>query len=310
MTARIVMKMRVSETRDEPGGVRALTLKHAWRALLPEASPGAHVDLRLPDGKIRQYSLCGDPADRSSYRIAVKREANGRGGSKWVHENLARGAEIHVSAPRNNFPLREDASKHLLIAGGIGITPFLAMTMQLARTGQDFELHYRSRLSHPAFAKELAAICGNRLRLYAGARFDVPALLETYKSGMHAYICGPQRLIDAARDATAHWPEESVHFELFQPLFDENFRPEPFDIKIASTGEVIRVSSDESALNRLKAAGFTLPSSCELGVCGACECAYRDGAVIHRDAVLPPAARQDRMMLCVSRARAQVTLDL
>jgi ferredoxin-NADP reductase len=315
MTARLIMKMRVSGTRDEPGGIRVLTLKHPMRDNLAEPSPGAHVDLRLPDGKIRQYSLCGDPSDLSRYQIAVKRENEGRGGSKWIHENLVCGVEAHISTPRNNFPLREGAKKHILIAGGIGITPFLAMVRRLAKIGENFELHYCSRIANPAFFGELARICGKRLRLYGGSgdgsvRFDAAKALKTFEDGSHVYACGPKRLTDAVREAAAHWPEGHVHFEVFQATLDENFQPEPFDIKIASTGQVLRVPQNESALNRLRAAGFVLPSSCELGVCGACECGYRDGIVIHRDAVLPVAARQDRMMLCVSRARAQVTLDL
>ncbi len=315
MTARIIMKMRVTAARDEQGDIRVLTLRHQWREELPAPSPGAHVDLRLPDGKIRQYSLCGNPSDRSQYRIAVKREESGRGGSKWVHENLFPGAEAHISTPRNNFPLRANAKKHVFIAGGIGVTPFLAMVRHLVKMEGKFELHYSSRLDTPAFSRELAALCGKRLHLYCGSRrggsrFDAAKVLEAFEDGTHVYACGPKRLTDAVSEAGAHWPDDHVHFEVFQPTLDENFKPEPFDIKIASTGQVLRVPENETALSRLKTAGFVLPSSCELGVCGACECSYRDGIVIHRDSVLPVNARQDRMMLCVSRARAQVTLDL
>jgi ferredoxin-NADP reductase len=312
MTARMIMKMRVEEARDEPGGVRVLILKHPTRSVLPEAAPGAHVDLRLPDGKIRQYSLCGDLSDRSRYRIAVKREDEGRGGSKWVHDHLRAGAEAHVSVPRNNFPLADAARKYVLIAGGIGITPLLAMIHHLRQRGELFELHYCSRLKEPPFAKELAALCGPLLHLYVPgrARLNAARLLERWEDGTHVYACGPMGLTSAIGEATAHWPAGHVHFEVFHPTLDENFQPEPFDITIASTGEVVRVAANDSALNRLRAAGFILPSSCELGVCGACECGYRDGIVIHRDQVLPLSSRQDRMMLCVSRARVQVTLDL
>jgi ferredoxin-NADP reductase len=312
MTARVIMKMYVAEVHDESSNVRVYTLKHPWRDLLPEPTPGAHVDLRLPDGKIRQYSLCGDPFDRTRYRIAIKREDEGRGGSKWAHDNLRRGMEAHISSPRNNFPLRENARKHVFIAGGIGITPFLAMVKRLVKAGEPFKLHYCSRLKTPPFSNELSALCGKRLHLYHGStqRFDPAKALRKVEPGTHIYTCGPKRLTDAVREAAAHWPDGHVHFEVFQATLDENFKPEPFDIKIASTGQVVRVPENESALSRLKAAGFVLPSSCELGVCGACECAYRDGIVIHRDSVLPVGARQDRMMLCVSRARSQVTLDL
>jgi ferredoxin-NADP reductase len=315
MTARLIMKMRVAEARDEPGGVRVLSLKHPLRDELPGWEPGAHVDLRLPDGKIRQYSLCSDPGDASRYRIAVKREEDGRGGSRWVHENLSEGVEAHVSAPRCNFRLAAPAKRHVFVAGGIGITPFLAMAAAAKKAGTPYHLHYCSSLPTPAFFGELNALHAGNVTFYGSAgtgrsRFDAAADLPPPADGTHLYCCGPARLTDAVRAASAEWPQDQVHFEVFQPTLDENFKPEPFDITIASTGETIRVPADKSALDVLRAAGFVLPSSCELGVCGSCECGYRDGVVIHRDAVLPVAARQDRMMLCVSRARVGVTLDL
>jgi vanillate O-demethylase ferredoxin subunit len=315
MTARIIMKMRVAGSYDEPGGVRVLTLKHPLRDVLPEWVPGAHVDLRLPDGKIRQYSLCGDASDLSHYRVAVKREESGRGGSKWVHEHLHEGAEAHVSAPRCNFPLRPDAKRHIFVAGGIGITPFLAMAAAARKAGTPFQLAYCSSLAVPAFSGELKGAYGGGVTFYGSSggarrRFDAASDLPQPEDGAHIYCCGPARLTDAVRGATAHWPPDQVHFEVFQPVLDENFKPEPFDIAIASTGQTLRVPADKSALEVLREAGFIVPSSCELGVCGSCECGYRDGIVIHRDSVLPLNARQDRMMLCVSRARAGVTLDL
>ena len=315
MTARIIMKMRVASARDESGGVRVLTLKHPLRDVLPEWEPGAHVDLRLPDGKIRQYSLCGDAGDRSQYRIAVKREENGRGGSKWVHDNLHSGAEAHASAPRCNFRLHASAKRHVFVAGGIGITPFLAMVQAVRKTGTPFKLAYCSSLARPPFFEELQRHCGDGVTFYPASgpgrrRFDAFADLPEPAEGTHLYCCGPQRLTESVRVAASRWPQDHVHFELFQPAFDENFVPEPFGITIASTGQRLHVPADKSALEILRQAGFVLSSSCELGVCGSCECGYRDGAVIHRDAVLSPNARQDRMMLCVSRARGHVTLDL
>jgi vanillate O-demethylase ferredoxin subunit len=315
MTARVIMKMRVESARNEPGGVRVLSLRHPLRDVLPEWTPGAHVDLRLPDGKTRQYSLCGEPGDRSSYRIAVKLEENGRGGSRWVHENLHPGAEAHVSAPRCNFALRGQARRHVFVAGGIGITPFLAMAAAARKSGTAFKLVYCSGLALPPFFEELRALCRDDVTFYRASglerrRFDAASDLPAPAEGTHLYCCGPHRLTEAVRAATAYWPQDQVHFEVFQPTLDENFKPEPFDIKIASTGQTFRVPANKPALEVLREAGFILPSSCELGVCGSCECGYRDGVVIHRDSVLPVAARQDRMMLCVSRARVQVTLDL
>ena len=205
MTARIIMKMRVAGASDESGDVRVLTLKHPLRDVLPEWEPGAHVDLRPPGGRIRQYSLCGDPDDRSQYRIAVKREENGRGGSQWVHENLGTGAEAHVSAPRCNFRLRADAKRHVFIAGGIGITPFLAMATAARKNGAPFQLAYCSGLALPPFSAELERLCGDRVTFYRASgpgrrRFDASTDLPELAEGTHLYCCGPQRLSEAVRN--------------------------------------------------------------------------------------------------------------
>ena len=314
MAARIVMKLRVDDVQASTPDVSVFTLRHPRRAHLPPFTAGAHVDLRLPDGRIRQYSLCSDPADTTAYRIAIKREDAGRGASLWAHGALVPGTTALVSEPRNNFPLASGADRHVLIAGGIGVTPFLAMAHQLRQEDADYVLHYCARSSRAPVLTELQAVCGRRLVTYfaddpASTRFD-PASIGGPAPGVHVYCCGPQRLIDAVRQATAHWPEAQVHFEVFQATIDENFRAEPFDLTLASTSETLRVPAEQSALDVLRAHGVVLPSSCELGVCGACECGYRDGVVIHRDSVLGTAARQDRMMLCVSRARVAVTLDL
>ena len=307
MTARLIMRLRVEAMRDSDGGVRVFTLRHTKKPELPGYAAGAHVDLRLPDGRMRQYSLCGDPADRSSYVLAIKREEPGRGASVWAHEALVVGAQVLVSAPRNNFPLAENARRHVLVAGGIGITPLLAMARQLTREDADFVLHYCARSRAAPLLDEVRAACGNRLVTHFSdnpddTRFD-PAMVGAVEPGVHVYCCGPQRLTDAVREAVADWPEEQVHFEVFQPTADENFKPEPFKITLL-------VPADRSALDVLRDHGLVLPSSCELGVCGSCICGYSGGVVVHRDSVLGVAARQDRMMLCVSRARVGVTLDL
>lgn len=314
MTARLIMRLRVEAVRDSDGGVRVFTLRHTKKPILPGYAAGAHVDLRLPDGRMRQYSLCGDPTDPSIYVLAIKREDAGRGASVWAHQSLVVGAQVLVSAPRNNFPLAESATRHVLVAGGIGITPLLAMARQLARDGADFVLHYCARSRAAPLLDEVRAVCGNHLVTHFSdnpedVRFD-PVALGAAEPGVHVYCCGPQRLTDAVREAVANWPEEQVHFEVFQPTADENFKPEPFNVTLRSTGETLLVPADRSALDVLREHGQVLPSSCELGVCGACICGYSGGVVVHRDSVLGVAARQDRMMLCVSRARVGVTLDL
>jgi ferredoxin-NADP reductase len=316
MTARIIMKLMVVNIVQDTPTVKVFTLKHPLRNSLPSPLAGAHVDVRFPDGRIRQYSLSGDPDDDSVYQIAVRLEESGRGGSKWLHENIELGTILHVSAPRNNFPLVKDAERHIFIGGGIGITPFAAMARAAKKAGKPFSIEYCVRSEKDApLLRQLDAICDNeQLKVWASEkgishRFNTETIGEPAPE-THIYCCGPSRLVDAVRAATAHWPASQVHFEVFAATLDENFKPEPFDIKIASTGQLIRVAANESALTALSNRGWIISSSCELGVCGSCECGYSDGAVIHRDAVLGIADRQDKMMLCVSRARVGVTLDL
>lgn len=314
MTARIIMKLKVEAARLTTPQVLHLTLKHPIRPELPAWEPGAHVDLRLPDGKIRQYSLCGDPDDRTVYEIAIKREDAGRGASRWAHETLVRGAIAHVSAPRNNFRI-QDAARHVFVVGGIGVTPALSMARRVAADGADFAVHFCARTEGEApLLAEVRAVCGERLTTWfsaTGVRFD-PRSVGAYSEGACLYVCGPQRLLEAVRDAAAGhgWPETAVHAEAFQATLDENFKPEPFEATLASTGAKLHVPADRSLLDVLREHGITMPSSCELGVCGSCVCGYSEGVVIHRDAAISVADRQDRIAPCVSRARVSVTLDL
>ncbi|MHC2018115.1 PDR/VanB family oxidoreductase [Methylobacterium sp. CM6247] len=315
MSARLVMKMQVAAAMATTPDVLHLALVHPRRPELPSWTAGAHLDLRLPDGRVRQYSLCGDPADRTRYEIAIKREEAGRGGSTWVHGNLTVGAVVDVSAPRNNFPLAPAARRHILVAGGIGVTPLLAMARTLAAEGADFVLHFcASSATHAPLLADVRAICGDRLQGWfadEGRRFD-PMRLGDVKVDTHVYACGPQRLTDSVQAAldSQGWPPEQVHVEHFAPLSDETFKPEPFEVRIASTGAQLHVAANRSLLDVLREHGFSQPSSCELGVCGACECGYHDGTVIHRDAVLSVGKRRDRMTPCVSRAQGSVTLEL
>ena len=312
MTARMIMKMRVAAARLTTPDVLHVTLIHPARPQLPAWSAGAHVDLRLA-GKIRQYSLCGDPSDLTRYEVAIKREEAGRGGSAWAHANLTVGGEAHVSAPRNNFPLVSGAQENIFVAGGIGVTPLLAMARTCAL--DDFQLHFCARSAAQApMLEEVSAVCGPRLQTWfvdENRRFD-PSCLGPSREGAHVYACGPQRLLDAVRSAGASlgWPDNRIHAEVFQATLDENYKPEPFDVTLVSSGAVLHVPADRSLLSVLRDHGITMPSSCELGVCGSCVCGYRDGIVIHRDAVIPVGARQDRMAPCVSRARVAMTLDL
>lgn len=315
MTARLVMKLRVAAAVAATPDTLHLRLVHPTRPQLPAWSPGAHVDLLLPDGRVRQYSLCGDPSDRTGYDIAVKREDEGRGGSLWVHANLTADAVAHVSAPRNNFPLTEDAARHILVAGGIGVTPILAMARGLGAAGRDFTVHLcaKSEAATPLFA-ELQSACGARLQTWfsaAGRRF-APEALGAPQDGCHVYACGPLGLLDAltAGALAAGWPAGQIHVEKFQPVVDEAFAPEAFEVRLASTGDVLAVPASSSLLDVLLARGLPIRSSCATGICGSCLCDYLEGEVIHRDAVIQLSERNHRIAPCVSRARGLLTLDL
>ncbi len=313
---RLIMKLTVSQVRDQPGGVRVFDLRHPRRPALPAFEAGAHVDIHLPDGRVRQYSLFGDASDRSHYAIAVKREVDGRGGSNWLHDHVAAGQELPVSAPRSHFGLSPEAGSHLLLAGGIGITPMLAMARTLAACGRDFELHYfaRSRSLAPLLAEIAECLPAQRVHFHfddePSTRADIAAALARQAGDAHLYYCGPPGFMGAIRAAAAGWPEERVHFEAFQPAYDENFVPQPFSVKLRSTGQVLDVPADASALAVLRAAGVQIFASCESGVCGSCECGHLAGEPIHLDAVLSPPARASRFIPCISRANGQLTLDL
>jgi vanillate O-demethylase ferredoxin subunit len=313
MSVRLIMKLEVATVERVAADISVFTFRHPKRRALPLATAGAHVDVHLPDGRVRQYSLCGDPADSSVYRIAVKREEGGRGGSLWLHETLAAGMQVPVSAPRNHFSLSADAQHHVLIGDGIGITPMIAMAHSLRDASASFELHYCARGSSPPFADALRALCVERLLMHGGSqhgtRFDPRRIVSNRKTATHVYCCGPAGLMDAVRAATADWPEECVHAEAFKPLMDESFVPESFEMQLLSDDRVLQVLADESALDVLRRTGVVLPSSCETGVCGSCECDYLSGHVIHRDVVLTPAARRTRFMTCVSRGRGRIIVN-
>ncbi|WP_245442431.1 PDR/VanB family oxidoreductase [Mesorhizobium hawassense] len=309
------MKLIVAGVHVEPGDVRVIELKHHRRPLLPAFEPGSHVDVHLPIGKVRQYSLCGDPEDLSRYTIAVKRENGGRGGSAWIHDQLTPGAELPVTAPRNHFPLKESDGPVLLLAGGIGITPIFAMARALWRQGKPFELHYfaRSRSLAPLLGALEKTISSENLRLHLDdqveTRQDLEELLSTRPSGAQLYYCGPPGFMAAVALASEDWPDGTVNFEAFQPLVQDDTPPEPFMI-VLRNGAVVSVPADKSALSAIRAAGVLLMASCENGVCGTCECGYLEGQPIHRDAVLPSNARSHRFIPCVSRATGVLKLDL
>lgn len=304
------------EAREEPAdGVVGLTLVPSDGGRVPSWSPGAHIDLVLEDGLVRQYSLCGDPQDRTRYTVAVLLEPEGRGGSRRIHETLRVGAEVEVRGPRNHFRL-EPAERYVFVAGGIGITPILAMTGELDRTGRPWTLVYGGRRRDSmAFADRLAAL-GPHVRLWPQDErglIDLADALGDPTPGTAVYTCGPEPLLRALEEhCAAHWPAGSLHLERFTPLDVDTTGDTPFEIELAD-GRVLTVPADRSALSVLAEAGLDILSSCEEGTCGTCEVEIVKGEVDHRDTVLTPEEKEENcsMMVCVSRAAcARLKLDL
>ncbi|MBN6041137.1 PDR/VanB family oxidoreductase [Amycolatopsis sp. 195334CR] len=292
----------LEEVRPIADGVVSLVLRGA-DGPLASWEPGAHIDLALPNWLTRQYSLCGDPADRDSYRVAVRHDRLSRGGSEYVHLFLRAGRTLDVSLPRNNFPLKP-APDYLFIAGGIGITPILPMF----NASPSATLVYvgRSTATMP-FATELVANHKNRVRLYPTEEHGKPdftALADELDPHTLVYCCGPAPMLEAAEAA---FPAQRLHLERFRPVAKEFAPNQPFEVHCARSGREIQVGAEESMLDALNHAGLRVPSGCREGVCGSCEITVVDGEPEHRDDIgAPPGS----MYCCVSRARsARLVID-
>ncbi|MFG1923137.1 PDR/VanB family oxidoreductase [Cryptosporangium sp. NPDC048952] len=289
------LRLRVDRREAVADGVISLDLRAPDGGNLPPWEPGAHIDLNLGPDLVRQYSLCGDPADPSVWRIAILRELDSRGGSQYVHDKLHEGATVDVRGPRNHFPL-EPAEKYIFIAGGIGITPILPMLAAATAAGADWELHYGGR-SHAsmAFRDELT---GPQVHLQEGL-LDLTTIL-----GEHAliYCCGPEPLLSAVEQLV---PAEALRLERFTPKAQGDVvRHESFEVELTQSGITLTVPTDRSILEVVEAAGVTVLSSCQEGTCGTCETAVLSGEVDHRDSLLTDdeQAANDTMFICVSRA--------
>lgn len=294
-----------------------LTLVAADGATLPRWHPGAHLDVHLPSGRIRQYSLCGDPGDAGEYRIAVRRIPDGGGGSVECHDALSVGALVHTHGPRNAFPLTvpghgSPTRRVRFIAGGIGITPILPMLRAVRHLGVEWSMIYtgRSRDSLP-FVDEVAAL-GARVQIRTDDVNGLPSaatLLGDCSPGTAVYACGPAPMLTAVRAALVDRADVELHFERFAapPVQDGS----PFEVSVASTGTTIAVGAQETLLTALQRAGVAAPYSCQQGFCGTCRVRVLDGTVDHRDTLLTDPEREAAMMLtCVSRGHGPLTLDL
>src|SRR5574340_227291 len=317
-TRNIARSVTVQHIEPAADGVVTWTLVDPSGKALPRWTPGAHVDLDL--GTLsRQYSLCGSPTDPASYQIAVLKDPQSRGGSRFIHEQLDVGCTLEMRGPRNHFKLDPAAERYVFIAGGIGITPIMAMADRARATGKSYELHYCGRdVSAMAFLDRVTAEHGDRLVVHsssAGTRLDIAALLATPIEGTQIYSCGPERLLSALEEATGHWPEDSLHVEHFSsslaPL--DPGQEHEFDVELRDSGLTVRVAADQTVLEALRANNIDIQSDCEEGLCGSCEVSVLDGAVDHRDMVLTKAERAENrlMMTCCSRAcGTKLTLEL
>ena len=312
------LRLRVSGKSRAAEDVVNLKLE-SIKGALPAFQPGAHIDLHLQNGLVRQYSLTNGPGETSHYSIGVKREPGSRGGSVTIHDSVAVGDVIAASAPRNGFPLRRDALKTVLVAGGIGITPLLSMAQALHKMNLDFELHYFVRSDgRIAFGDTLAAL-GAPVVLHKGLSPDQTgeALKRIAKDpgfAKHMYICGPGPMLSIARAAAkaAGWADDAVHFEYFKNETEIDTSAE-FTIELARSAMTLEVPAGRSILDVLRGNGVRMPSSCEQGACGTCKAGLIEGEALHQDVCLNESekARGDTIITCVSRAKSdRLILDL
>lgn len=317
-------EVRVSRMQWEAEGVISLRLTRIESDdPVPAWAPGDHIDVHVPDGTTRQYSLCGDPTDRSHWEIAVLREEGGRGGSTWIHDELRVGDRVLVTRPKNTFAL-EEAPFHALIAGGIGITPMMVMAEHLAREGRPFHLTYGGRTAQSmAFRPRLAAL-GEHVTFLAEdeqGRADLEAIVRELPEGGLLYVCGPLALLQAVQAAAevVHGPDQDlVRFELFsrdglEPIVGQSLDADHYELVLARSGHSLRLAPEDNILDKVLALGVDVENDCREGICGSCVTPILSGDVDHRDLVMTKKqhAAMTEMMICVSRPTcARLELDL
>lgn len=314
------LKVRVSSRAAIAQDVVLLTLERIDGGSLPGWQPGAHVEVRLPSGLLRQYSLCGDPSDEHSYSVAVLRDSGGRGGSMEIHADVRTGTELNVRPPRNHFPL-VDAEETVLIAGGIGITPLKAMAEELERRGARWRLVYGGRQRDSmAFAADLVALGGNRVSLVpedTRGLIDVVEEIATIGEATHIYCCGPSGLLDAVtRACSAEGLEDRLHVERFEVaegnLVDTG-EDTTFEVELRASGATLTVPADQSLLEVVRTIRPDIEFSCREGYCGSCETRVVEGEPEHRGTLMSAEEHDEEgtMLICVGRSRSpRLVLDL
>ncbi len=313
------LRVRVARKTPTAKDVVSLRLEATKGERLPTFQPGAHIDVHLQNGLVRQYSLTNGPGETDHYTIGVKREPDGRGGSATIHDSVGEGDVLAISSPRNNFPLRRDSVHTIFVAGGIGVTPLLSMARTLGHQGLGFEFHYFVRSdAHVAFRQVIDEF-GEAATLHKGLLPDdtVATLRRVLAAPGHArslYICGPGPMLEAARRVAADsgWTDESVHFEYFKNTTEMDDSGS-FVIELARSAVTLEVPAGKSILEVLRENGINMSSSCEQGACGTCRCGVIEGAILHQDVYLSGREKAEgkSMMTCVSRAKSdRLILDI
>jgi ferredoxin-NADP reductase len=316
------LTLRVVKTTQEATGIMGFELADPNGGLLPSFNAGAHIDVWISETEVRSYSLCGDPSDTSSYKIGVLREEQGEGGSIWVHDHLSTGESVNISAPKNLFPLSNEAEHHVLLAGGIGVTPMIAMIHELESKGASYVMHLcvRSADRTPFMDFLSPRVDAGKVQIHHDggnpeAGLDIADLLKHHEPGSHLYYCGPAGFMDAAKSASSHWPKGTVHFEFFSSPDDGADQPAgadmPFQVKLTSSDEVYDVPADQSIVDVLRANGISVDTQCEDGFCGTCMTKYVSGEPEHRDSVLDEDDQKDFVLICCARSKTPLLeLDL
>ncbi|WP_424985135.1 2Fe-2S iron-sulfur cluster-binding protein [Microbulbifer sp. S227A] len=304
-----VLHVEIALAQEMAPGIGKYELRALDGGDLPEWRAGAHIDIVVAPEFLRQYSLCGDPADRSKYQIAVLREDEGRGGSRLLHRIFREGRKIFVSCPINHFPIAAPAQRHLLMGGGIGVTPMIAMAHELHAQAADFELHYSipSR-SRAGFLPDLSGFAwSDRVHLHVSdqnTRADFDRLIGPYRDGTHIYACGADRYMQAvmSRAEQAGFPEEARHLEYFSVPDMPDYENHPFQVRLAKSQRELDIPADQSIAEVLQDNGFAVDIKCSDGICGVCKCGLLAGEAEHRDLVLSGKQRQTSIITCQSRA--------
>lgn len=312
------LSVRLTQIRYEGEDIASYEFRAVEGSTLPAFGAGAHIDLFLPDSRVRSYSLANDPEERHRYMVAVQRESNGRGGSLWMHMQPRVGDIFKISPPANDFPLSETAKESIFICGGIGITPALSMAHRLNTLGSKWQMHYAARSRERApYMDDLGKMSDqdSPVTMYfqnEGQSLDLREIIESAPEDAHFYCCGPKGMIDAFIEAGKSRPPEQIHFERFAAASEASVDG-GYEVVLQRSGRRVSVPKGKSLLDALLDSNVNVPYSCSSGVCGTCRIRVIDGQPDHRDDFLTvgeKAANRDIMVCCSGSLSQTLVLDL